>query len=43
MKFNVCGEIRMSSKLYNMPDTSPQTQQFLGATVICWYQVKHLI
>lgn len=43
LKFNVCGEITTSSKLYNMPDTGPKTQQFLGMTVACWYQVKHLI
>lgn len=42
LKFNMCGEIIMSSKEYNTPDTSPHKQQFLGMTVICWYQVKNL-
>lgn len=42
LKFNMCGEIRTSSKEYNVPDTSPHTLQFLGMTVICQYQVKHL-
>lgn len=42
LKFNMCGETVTSSKEYNMPDTSPSTQQFLGMTVICQYQVKHL-
>lgn len=35
LKFNVCGEIMTSSKLYNVPDTGPKTQPCLRMIVAC--------